>query len=412
VTARPGALLAVAGLAALAVVSGVGSGGAPRTAVVTRGDLVLSVDVEGELSAVRSTAISPPASVEAEFKIAFMAPEGSSVKKGDAILGFDTEALQRQLVEREAEYAAAVKKVEQKELELTLKLLDIRVQAAQADADLGKANLKVEVPADVQMRLELEKARLDQKGRERDLENLTAERASAQVLNDAELRSLRSQRDRARGRVSELKGAIERMSVKAPQDGIVVYQTDWDDEKKKVGDSVWMAEQILSLPDLSEMRADGIVDEADGGSLKDGQKVVLRLEARPDLDLPGRVAKVGRTVRPRSRRSPGKVFKVDIALARTDPTLMRPAMRFRGEIETDRLGGLLLLPRDAVQLRPSGPVVLVRRLFGWRETPVTLGRGNRAQVEVLRGVSAGDVVSLVGPVEPPAGGPPTSGGRS
>ena len=28
--------------------------------------------------------------------------------------------------------------------------------------------------------------------------------------------------------------------------------------------------------------------------------------------------------------APGKVFKVEIALDRTDPTLMRPAMRFRG----------------------------------------------------------------------------------
>ena len=410
-TARRRAVLAAIGVVVLALAWGLARQVAPRTATAMRADLVLSVDVEGELSAVRSTSISPPASVEAEFKIAFLAPEGSSVKKGEAILGFDTEALHRQLVEREAEYDAAVKKVEQKELELTLKLLEIRVQAAQADADLGKATLKVEVPADVQMRLELEKARLDQKGRERDLENLKAERASAQVLNDAELRSLRNQRERARGRVRELKEAIERMSVKAPQDGIVVYQTDWDDEKKKVGDSVWMAEQILSLPDLTEMRADGIVDEADGGSLKDGQKVVLRLEARPDLDLPGRVAKVGRTVRPRSRRSPGKVFKVDIALARTDPTLMRPAMRFRGEIETERLPGLLLLPRDAVQLRATGPVVFVRRLLGWRETPVTLGRGNRAQVEVLEGVSAGDVVRLVDPAEP-ADAAAARGGRS
>ena len=62
-----------------------------------------------------------------------------------------------------------------------------------------------------------------------------------------------------------LQAAIEKMTVKAPQDGIVVYRTNWRDEKKKVGDSMWFGETVLALPDLAEMRADGLVDEADGG---------------------------------------------------------------------------------------------------------------------------------------------------
>jgi multidrug efflux pump subunit AcrA (membrane-fusion protein) len=183
------------------------------------------------------------------------------------------------------------------------------------------------------------------------------------------------------------------MTVKAPQDGIVVYRTNWRDEKKKVGDSMWFGETVLALPDLTEMRADGLVDEADGGGVAAGQKVTLRLEARPDLDVHGRVRTVGRTVRQKSWRNPVKVYKVDIALDRTDPGVMRPAMRFRGEIETGRVAGLLLAPRDAVFLRESGPVVWVRRAMGWREVPVRLGRSNRRQVEVLSGVGEGDRLS-------------------
>lgn len=389
--ARPG-LAAV--LAAAALFLGVGRAAGPASVAVKREDLVMRVEVEGELAAVRSTPIGPPPVSDVEFKIAFMAAEGTSVKKGDSLMGFDTEALLRQRAERDAEHKEAAKKVEQKELELRLKLLEIDEQTAQAEADLGKATLKVEVPADVQMRIELEKARLDQQGRERDRRNLRAERIAARILADAELRSLESQRDRARGRLAELDAAIARMTVKAPQDGIVVYQTGWNDEKKKVGDTVWMAEQILSLPDLAEMRGDGSIDEADGGALVEGQRVTLRLEARPDLDIPGTLRKVGRTVRPKGRRSPGKVFKVDIALDATDPTLMRPAMRFRGEIETARVGGVLLVPRDAVHLRAAGPVAFVHGWLGWREAPLRLGRGNRRQVEVLDGLREGDRVSV------------------
>jgi hypothetical protein len=361
--------------------------------VAKREDLVLSVEIEGELAAVRSIDIGAPPVTEVEFKISLLAPEGSAVKTGQPVLGFDTETLQRQLVDKQAELAEATKKAEQKEVDLRLKLLEIEQQVAQAEADLGKAKLKAEVPADLQQRVELEKARLDHRGRQRDLENLQAERRATLSLGDSELRSLRNQRDRARGRVEALQAAIAKMTVKAPQDGIVVYRTNWRDEKKKVGDSMWFGETVLALPDLTAMRADGFVDEADGGGVAAGQKVTIRLEARPDLDVYGRVKTVGRTVRQKSWRNPVKVYKVDIALDRTDPTVMRPAMRFRGEIETGRVAGLLVVPRDAVFLREGGPVVWVRRALGWTEVPVRLGRSNRRQVEVVSGLAEGDRLS-------------------
>jgi len=372
---------------------------------VKRQDLVQTVEMEGELQAVRSTEIGVPPVQDAEFKIAFLVPEGTAVKQGQPVLGFDTEALQRQLVQKQAEFREAAKKVEQKEIDLGLKLLDVEQKSAQAVADLGKAKLKAEVPAEVQQRVELEKARLDQKGRERDLENLQVERQVMRTLGESELRSLRNQRDRARGRVEELRSSIEKMSVKAPHGGIVVYRTNWQDQKKKVGDSMWFGETALAIPDLTEMRAEGFVDEAEGGAVAPGQPVTLRLEARPDLDIQGRVKAVGRTVRQRSWRTPLKVYKVDVTLTGTDPALMRPSMRFRGEVETGRVPGLLLVPREAVFLRDEGPVVWVRRAFRWTEGPVRLGRSNRRQVEVMSGLREDDRVSPVDLLDAAAPGP-------
>jgi HlyD family secretion protein len=382
---------ALAGLAFFALRRSRQDLGSPVAA--TRGDLVLTVEVDGELKAIRSTEIGVPPVTEVEFKIAFMAPEGASVRKGDSLLRFDTEALDRQLVHKRAELEEVTGKVEQKRLELTMKRLDLEQQTAQARADLVKAELKAQVPEALLARVELAKARLDRGGRERDVENLLAERRVSEAVAGAELRTLEQQRDRARGRVRDLEAAIEKMNVRAPQDGIVVYRANWRDEKKKVGDSVWYGEVILSLPDLSAMKGDGFVDEADGGPVAAGQPVRLRLEARADTDIEGEVARIGHTVRQRSWRTPLKGFHVEIALARTDPTLMRPAMRFRGEIETDRIPGSLLLPRDSVFLRQDGPVVWVRGAFGWREKRVRLGRGNRTQVEIVEGLREGQLVS-------------------
>jgi HlyD family secretion protein len=362
---------------------------------VKRADLVLTAEVEGELAAVRSKEIGVPPVLEVDFKIAFLAPEGQAVKTGDSILRLDTEMVERQLAEKRAELAEAQEKVEQKEIDLRMKLLELEQQEAQTRVDLGRAELKVEVPPEVQQRIELEKAILDKKGRERDIENLEAEARVTQALTGAEVASLRQQRDRAAGRVKALEDAIEKMNIRAPQDGIVVYRTNWRDEKKKVGDSVWFGETVLALPDLSEMKGDGFVDESDGGPVAEGQPVTLRLEARSDFDLRGRVARIGRTVMQRSWRTPLKGYRVEIALEKTEPTFMRPAMRFRGEIETGRIPGVLLVPRDAVFLRDDGPVVWARRGLGWREEKVTLGRSNRTQVEVVSGLVEGEKLSPV-----------------
>jgi multidrug efflux pump subunit AcrA (membrane-fusion protein) len=232
-------------------------------------------------------------------------------------------------------------------------------------------------------------------------------------VTGAEVVSLRQQRDRAAGRVSALQDAIEKMNIKAPQDGIVVYRANWRDEKKKVGDSVWFGEVVLALPDLAEMKADGFVDEADGGPVREGQKVTLRLEARSDFDLKGTVARIARTVRQRSWRTPLKGYRVEITLEKTDPTFMRPAMRFRGEVETGRIPKLVLVPRDAVFLRDSGPVVWTRRALGWNEVPVKLGRSNSREIEIVSGVGEGEFVSPVDlalPRERQSGSPSGSAG--
>ena len=360
---------------------------------VKKADLVLTVELEGELAAVRSTEIGVPPVSEVDFKIAFLAPEGQAVKKGESVLRLDTEMLERQLAEKRAELAEAQKKVEQKEIDLGMKLLDLEQQTAQTRADLGRAQLKADVPPEVQQRIELEKALLDKRGRERDLQNLEAEAKVTRALTGAELDSLRQQRDRAAGRVKALEVGIERMNIRAPQDGIVIYRANWRDEKKKVGDSVWFGEVVLAIPDLAEMKGDGFVDEADGGPVSEGQPVTVRLEARSDFDVKGKVARIARTVRQRSWRTPLKGYRVEIALEKTDPTFMRPAMRFRGEIETGRIPGLLLVPRDAVFLRNDGPVVWAKRAFGWREVKVALGRSNRTLVEIVSGLEAGDRVS-------------------
>jgi multidrug resistance efflux pump len=180
--------------------------------------------------------------------------------------------------------------------------------------------------------------------------------------------------------------------VKAPRDGIVVMVQGWEGEKKKVGDTAWRGQPIMEIPNLQKMRARGDVDEAEAGRLEIGQRVSLRLDAQPDLELRGKIELVAEGVRRESPTVPLKVLPVEIVLDNVDPALMKPGMRFRGTVEYERAADSLVVPLDAVLDSPAGPVVQKRGAWGMSTVRVELGRRNREKVEVIKGLDAGDRV--------------------
>jgi HlyD family secretion protein len=260
---------------------------------------------------------------------------------------------------------------------------------AEAEANRQKAALKLDRPPELVAANELAKVRIDLDTAEKEIAYLHAREESLEVAFEAEAGVLREERDRAAGRVREIKAAITEMEVKAPRSGTVIYTTTRRGEKKKVGDPCWREEKVLEIPEE--------VDEVDAGKLAVGQGVKLRLEAYPDTEITGRVESISATVGRRSWRSPLKVVRVRLRLDETDPMRMRPEMRFRGTIEVERIRDALVVARDAVVNTPDGPMVRRRRLTGLRTVPVTLGRSNTELVEVLEGLSVGDRVLRVIP---------------
>lgn len=397
------AVAAVAAVAAgVATGSGRGSAGAEYAwGEVRRADLVLSVPVSGTLAAVNAARLSPPPVAELwEFKIVFMAPEGTMVRRGQPVLGFDTSGLERTLLDKEAERDSAQKQLDKQRADLAVALSDGRLHLAEADADRRRAELAVAVPAELRSRNELAAARADLELAARRMEYQLQRLRLAAAAAAAQLRSLTEQRDRAAARVTEVRAAISRMRVAAPRDGTVVYLPNRSGEKKKVGDSCWRLEQVVEIPDLRRLRADGEIDEADAGRVAAGQSVTLRLDAHSEIVFTGRVAAVKTAVRQRAAALAGKVVRIEIDLPRTDPLRMRPGMRFAGAIELERAPGVLLAPLAAVRSLPDGPLVYRRTRFGAEAVRPRLGRHDDIQVEVLAGLAAGDQVRLA--AVPPA----------
>jgi len=365
---------------------------------VARTDLVLGVEVTGTLEAVDSSLVGPPQVPNIyDFKIAWIAPEGVPVNAGDEVLAFDTSELEQRLRSEETRVASARKEIEKKQIDMSIQQEGDTLSLAEARSKLRKAELKAEHPPELVTGIEARKAELDLELDRLELESLEHQITATRAAAEAALAGLRSDLKRAEQAADRIRRSIEQMKILAPRDGIVIAVSDWQSQKKKVGESCWYGDKVLEIPDLDRMRAEGEVREGQIGSVAPGQPVTLHLDAHPDIEYHGTVDAVQRAVQSRSWRSEVKVVHLRIALAETDPERMRPGMRFRGLIETDRRKGVLVVPSSAIELTPDGPVVHRRTLLGPSPALVELGAHGQGRVEVVNGLEQGDWIAAERP---------------
>jgi len=363
---------------------------------VARGDLATGVEVSGTLASAEAGGFGPPQLNDVwDFKISMLAPEGTEVKAGDPILGFDITELQKRLDENTAESEQARKEIEKRRADLRLRREDERMNLAEAEAKLRKTALKLETPPDIIGVKERKQVELDYALSKREVTQIGARIGDLERAAAAEIALLESKQQRAAAIVAETKDAIFKMTVRAPRAGTVVYTQNWRGDKKKVGDTCWRMERVMEIPDLTRMVAKGDVDEIDAGKVAVGQRVALRLDAHPDDELHGTIVNAAKTVQQQQNtRDPFKILRVEIQLDKSDPAKMRPGMRFQGTIELARAKNAILVPRDAVFVSPKGATAVRRGVFGAETVALKVGKQNDKVVEVLEGLHDGDRVLI------------------
>jgi HlyD family secretion protein len=358
---------------------------------VERGELLIEVDVSGTLRAVDSDAINPPSIRDTwEFTISMMAPEGAAVKQGEPILAFDASELRRRLERKQAERDTAATQVESSRAQALVNRYDDGLARAEADAQQRKAELKADVPEEIVAGHDLQKAQMDVELARAKVEHLAGKSDDARRRSEAEIAHWEHQFKRAEATVEQLSEAIEHMTITAPRDGTVVYETDWRGQKSKVGDSVWRIATVMQVVSLDTMEGIGEVDEVDSSHIEKGQSVALHLDAQPDVILHGTIASVSTTVRRQSPENPLKVVELHIELLPNEKLRLRPGMRFRGKISTQRVPDAIVVPLDAIVPTPEGPMARVRRGSDVELVPVEVGRRNSRLVEITAGLEVGE----------------------
>ncbi len=195
---------------------------------------------------------------------------------------------------------------------------------------------------------------------------------------------------------------LERTVIKAPFAGLVIHHETFRNgqlRKPREGDNVIMNQSILYLPDISKMLIKGLVREVDLHKIAIGQRAAISVEAYPDTDFHGSLSFIGALASRRNnnnRQGGEKYFQVTFTLEDGDERL-RPGMTAKVVIFSAQLKDVLAVPIQAVFYEGGASYCYKKNKKKAQKIAVKLGRQNEHFVEILAGLSTGDMVSVVKP---------------
>ncbi len=387
----------IAAAVVLLVLAGISCSGDGNFRVVkaVKDSFHIKVHANGQLRSAASIRIGCPVIRRVwQYTISFMAPEGKEVKKGQLILSFDARSMREKLQLKQSELDTAKKELERTRLVEQEKADTLVLQLAESKVKKEKANQKAQQPEELVAMNEVKKLRMDLEMAVLQ-EQLTGSRVKNQKVGmNTRINALVSKVKSLENHVANLKTAMQKMNVKAPKPGMVVYSTDWRGNKKAVGDNCWMGSRILELPDLTRMEVAAVIPEPQAGKVKVGLEAEVRLDSNPDKMYKGKIKSLGRIFRTKSRNQPAMVFDAVIEVKDPDPELMRPGMAATVDIIVSSKENVLQIPESAVIYHEKGLFVLKKTFTGKKRTAVTLGARSSGMVEVLSGLEENDRVVI------------------
>lgn len=361
---------------------------------IKRQDISFSVGGNGTIKAGRSRDVGPPILPRTwEFKIVQMAEDGAAVKKGDFLLQFDTSEIARRLQDESADLEKAGREIlrVRASREIALKDLEVELEDARAQRDKTAGKLRDRRAFDAA--LKVKEAEFEAEYASRRAELTERKLASSRSALKLALQLLENKEKFHRERVKAYQQALAALTVASPADGVVIYSTGWRGEKRKVGDSVWMAETILSIPDLGSLMVRGQVAEVDSGKVKPGQKVAVTFDAIADQVFQGSIVDVADMLTQSTSDQPVKVLELSVALDKPDPARMRPGMAAKMDISFDVFKKVLAVPLGAIQVEGGKSFVWATKGGIPARREVRLGRNNGILAVVESGLQEGEKVS-------------------
>jgi RND family efflux transporter MFP subunit len=391
--AGAGLLLVVLGILAARVL-------APSSVAVEevrKGRFVREVSATGAFKAVEATPIVVPTDSENPEKIAWMAIDGSRVKKEDPVVAFDPSEAQKNLADGQADRKTAVNKIEKTTAENQKTSRGLALDVDLAREQMTQAESFASKDPSIYSRNEIVTSEIDRGLLKTKLDAAEFKKGASTKLGDADIALGEIERSKADMRIRQAEKGLRALRVLAPHDGLIVFERNWRGEMLSVGETVFPGQKIAEIPDLSSLEAKVFVLEADAGGLKPGLEARVTIEGRPGVEYKAKVGRVDAMAKTRNYRVPTKYFETILTLERTDAELMKPGQAVSARIVLEQIPDAVAIPLGAVFEKDGKRIVY--KQDGRRFTPaeVTVGHQSLSRVVIEKGLSPGDRIALRDP---------------
>ena len=403
-----------------------GPGAAVPTAIAGPGIVSETVRVNGTLGALRSATVMAPrvqgnrANVNrggagatsnsagpmalggSDFNLVLLtlAQPGTHVKAGDVVAQFDTQ----NQVQRLDDYKDAQVQQDANIKSLLANLASSkeahdqteRVARATWDGDLQdekKTPILTQIDAELErIATEQDKATYDQ---------LDYEASLVEESNRVQVRLAELSRDQAQLELQRAEANVQKMTLRAPMDGIVVLASivrNGELGQVREGDQVNAGQPFLYIVDPSAMVLDASLNQVDAARLRLGMKARILVDAYPGVEMTGTVAGIGAMATDSTFRA-GYVgaIPIRVSIDRLDPRII-PDLTGSADIAIRSEESPLVVPRTALFEENGKPFVYVRSPQGWTKRTVETGIESATSVAIDAGLESGDEVALERPL--------------
>ena len=285
-----------------------------RTATIERGDIRVAISATGTLSAISTVTVGSQISGQVTD---VLVDYNSEVKKGEVLARIDPSTYEAQIEQGNAQIANAQASLKQAQATLANAELDYTRKA-----DLGRQKLVAQ--SDV------------------DLARAARDQAHAQV-NAAQAQIRQQTASTQTTRVN-----LDRTVIRSPVDGVVLTRTI--EPGQTVAASLQAPELFTIAEDLSKMKIELAVDEADIGQVKVGQAVSFTVDAFADRQFRGQVQQVRLSA---TTTSNVVTYPVVVSVDNSDGTLL-PGLTVNAEIEVSKRDDILKVSNAALRYKPTG----------------------------------------------------------
>ncbi len=326
-----------------------------------------------------------------------VAKPGSFVRKGQVIVRIDAQSAQDHIddlkdtlaaAENDIKKRIAEQKVEWETMQQTLRVAKSSYEKAKLD--FSAAEVKVDLEREL-LKLTMDEAEKRYAEQQRDV-------ATRKASQDAEIRILQLTLARHQRHMGRHTHDLERYTVKAPMDGLIVMATVFrggDMAQIQQGDQVYPGQQIMKVVDTRSMQVEGSVSQTDSGDLRVSQAARIGFDAFPEMHFTGKVYSIGALAVSGSRQNFFiRAIPVRVQIEGADPKLI-PDLSAHANVLLETVQDQLQVPVGAVHEQNGKAWVELKRGVQFERREVTLGKRNNMAVAVTSGLTAGDEVRVM-----------------